>query len=640
MDAGGSRKKAKYEEKDAEADLPYSEAPVSFGDSKRRDDDIIVMEKRASDVEEDDSGDDFGPMPPSALEKVDGEEVGPIPPVETSKSSLFDAYRKRMVQVGPVEKDAQKSVQTKKSDAWYVFGKDEVPSGESESAFEQRVKQVADATPTGDFDMDVLMDDESAKLLPIRFEAYLRAHTKPISALSLDPSGVRLISASADFTMRMWDFSSMDKSLQSFRSMEPTENNVIHTLEWSKSGDKILLAANTPQAQILDREGRKLLETPRGYQYTTDMTHTTGHISSITRAVWNPSDSSNFVTCGQDATVRFWNVEDYKKHKILIKLKNEKGLSMSKPLCLAFSVSGSELAVASDDGSIQIFPSKGPYLKPSIRIIDAHTPGTDTSDVAFVPGSEDRHLVSRGGDDTLRIWDVRNTKTPLASFPALLNRFPQTSIAFKPGGGIMATGTSSSRNGDPGSIFFFDLKTLQLMKIIDLSKESVISLKWHKSTNQLLAGCGDGKISVLFDPEISTKGVMAALSKSLKRLTSQKTSEVDVITPFAPQELNERQRRAAARKDPAASHKPLQPVTGRGSGGLLGSNLKADFMKRKMTEAGVDVHEDPREALLKKATAGSEPHAILDYEGLKRINEAEMARAEAMEKAKRSKERK
>ena len=620
---------------------------MSFGSRKRGDDDIIVMDKRAVDAEADDSGDDFGPMPPSAVEKVGVEEVSLKPPVEPSTSSLFDAYRKRVVPIAPVEKEAPKTAQTKKPDAWYVFGKDEVPSGgsESESSFEMRSKQVSDATPSGDFDVDVLMDDVSAKLLPIRYEAYLRAHTKPISALCLDPSGVRLVSASADFTMRMWDFSSMDKSLQSFRSLEPTENNVIHTLEWSKSGDKILLAANTPQAQILDREGRKLLETPRGYQYTTDMTHTTGHISAITRAIWHPSDASTFVTCGQDATVRFWDVEDVKKHKTLIKVKNEKGLSTSRPLCMNFSISSTDpdLVVASDDGSLQIFPSKGPLLKPSLRIIDAHTPSTDTSDVAFVPGSQDRHLVSRGGDDTLRVWDVRNSKAPLASFPSLLNRFPQTSIAFKPGSGtemIMATGTSSSRSGDPGSIFFFDLQTFQLIKIIDVCQESVISLKWHKTTNQLIAGCGDGRISVLFDPDISNKGVMTALSKSLRRLTSQKTSEVDVITPFAPQELNERQRKAAARKDPAASHKPLQPVTGRGSGGLLGSNLKADFMKRMMTESGIDVHEDPREALLKKASAsGSQTQAILDYEGLERLNEAERARADAMEKAKRSKER-
>jgi WD40 repeat protein len=600
------------------------------------------MSKLSREEENDDSGDDFGPLPPPAAVEDSGEEVGQNPPSEAPATSLYENYRKRIVQVETKPASTASTGQSKKPDAWYVYGKDEIPSSaavESESAYEERLRQVKEASPSGDYDMDVLMDDENAKILPIRFEAYLKAHTKPIAALAWDPKGVRLVSSGADFNLRFWDFSSMDKSLQSFRSMEPTENNVVHTIEWSKQGDKILIAANTPQAQILDREGRKQIETPRGYQYTTDMSHTTGHISPITRAVWNPSDSASFVTCGHDSTVRFWNIEEVKKHKILIKLKSDRGLSNIKPTCLNFSESGDLLAVACDDGSLQFFPSKGPYMKPSIRISEAHMPGSETSDVRFVPGSNEQLLASRGGDDFLRLWDVRNVKTPLTAFPGLSNRFAQTSIAFKPNGEVMATGTSNTRNGDPGSIFFFHIKTLQLMKIIDISSESVIALRWHKDTNQILAGCGNGTISVLFDPEISQKGILTPLSKTLRRVSSQKTSEIDIITPNAPQELNERQRKAAARKDPITSHKPIQPVSGRGSAGLLGSNLKADMMKKMMSN-GRDVHEDPRAALLKHASEETSANkSDLDYEGLERINAAEKARAEAMERAQRSKDR-
>ena len=625
---GGPRKKAKLDDEDLDEAHSFSEAPFQFGKRRHGEEEFLTATKPSARTDSEDEDEDmYGPMPPPSSD-------GQLPP-EAVVASQYEPYLKRVVQ--PIAKTSETSTKPKKSESWYVYGQDDLPDQEDESNYAERQRHVEEAKPQGEYDNDVLMDDENAKILPIRYEAYLKGHTKAVSALALDPSGVRLVSAGADFNLRVWDFSSMDKSLQSFRSMEPTENNLIHTLEWTKAGDKILLAANTPQAQILDREGRKLLETPRGYQYTTDMAHTTGHIHPITRAAWNPGDHSSFATCSQDATVRFWSLDNYKKHREIIKLKTEKGLNTCKPLCLNFDEKGHNLVVALDDGAIQIFPSAGPFLKPAVRINDAHSPNTATSHIAFVPGRDGKMLASRGGDDTLKIWDIRNTKTALASFPLLPNRFPHTALAFKPDGSVVATGTSNSREGDPGSIFFFDLNSFQLLKVVDVSTESIISLRWHKTTNQLLAGRGDGAISVFFDPTISSKGVMTSINKAMRKLASQKTSEIAIITP-AIKEQSERERAAAARRDPKASHKPQNPISGRGSAGLLGSNLKADFMKRHLVGEH-DLHEDPRAALLKHAHE-SDATSQLDYAGLKVLNDAEQARGEALEKAKKSRERK
>lgn len=623
----------------------FSDAPFELGKRRAGEEEIISMSTKAIESEDEDSGDDYGPAPPPEKKQEKNDEEGQNLQKEAPASTVYDAYRKREIQPTVEASEAKSKREKKPSEGWYVYGKDDISSltSDERSNFEERNKQVHDAAPHGEFDMSVLMDDENAKRIPMRYEAYLRGHTKAISAFSLDSSGVRLVSAGADFHLRFWDFSSMDKSLQSFRYTEPTDNNLIHTLEWSKSGDKILLAANMPQAQVLDREGRKLMETPRGYQYTTDMTHTTGHIHAITRAAWNPSSKSQFfATCGQDATVRIWDTENSKKHLNLIKIKNEKGLSSAKPNCLCFDESGLNLAFGCDDGSVQIFASNGPFTKPSIRITEAHTRGTEMSDIQFVPHqSGGQKFATRGTDDCMKVWDVRNTSSALANFPMLPNRFAHTKMAFSPhDGSILATGTSNSpKNGDPGAIFFFDLKTLQLLTVLEVSFESVISLQWHRNTNQLLAGSGNGAISVFFDPALSQRGVMTSINKSMRKISAQRTSEIEVITPFAPQELNQRQRKAAALRDPAASHKPHAPVSVHGSDGLLGSNLKADFMKRHLIHE-TDMTEDPREALLRKARDDDAPKADLDYAALERLNKIEQDRAEAMEKARKSRERK
>lgn len=44
-----------------------------------------------------------------------------------------------------------------------------------------------------------------------------------------------------------------------------------------------------------------------------------------------------------------------------------------------------------------------------------------------------------------------------------------------------------------------------------------MSLNWHEQLNQVIMGCADHKIRVLYDPEFSKKGVMYCLKKHPKR---------------------------------------------------------------------------------------------------------------------------
>lgn len=46
-------------------------------------------------------------------------------------------------------------------------------------------------------------------LLPVTHEISLRGHTKPVSALAMDPSGARLITGGMDYVVKLWDFGGM-----------------------------------------------------------------------------------------------------------------------------------------------------------------------------------------------------------------------------------------------------------------------------------------------------------------------------------------------------------------------------------------------------------------------------------------------
>ena len=66
-----------------------------------------------------------------------------------------------------------------------------------------------------------------------------------------------------------------------------------------------------------------------------------------------------------------------------------------------------------------------------MQVPDAHAKGTDTSCITF--GYDNRHIATRGGDDTLKLWDVRAFKKPINVANDLFSRFDMTDCCFSPG---------------------------------------------------------------------------------------------------------------------------------------------------------------------------------------------------------------
>lgn len=116
-------------------------------------------------------------------------------------------------------------------------------------------------------------DDDDSKLrrIPIESQVSLNHGTKAVSALCIDPPGVRLASGSVDYDVRLWDFAGMDQTLQSFRTLTPCGNHPIKFLKYSPTGDRLLVISGMSQAKVLDRDGHELWECVKGDQYISDM---------------------------------------------------------------------------------------------------------------------------------------------------------------------------------------------------------------------------------------------------------------------------------------------------------------------------------------------------------------------------------
>lgn len=224
-------------------------------------------------------------------------------------------------------------------------------------------------------------------------------------------------------------------------------------------------------------------------------------------------------------------------------------------------------------------------------------------------------------DDTVKLWDVRKLKEPVASADDLPNFFTTTNCMFSPNNKMLVTGTSVKKgDGNRGKMVFLDKTNLEVVSEIPVSDSSVVKTIWHPRINQLFAATSSGAIHVMYDVERSNKGAKLCVVKKRKKINQAEVFvRRKVITPYSlplyreERERSTRKQMEKDRKDHVKSHRPQPPLTGRsGAGGRLkahGSTLASFVMKSIAKDTRDDTN--PREAILRHADAAkSDPRWI------------------------------
>ncbi len=129
------------------------------------------------------------------------------------------------------------------------------------------------------------------------------------------------------------------------------------------------------------------------------------------------------LTSSCDSTLRIWDVNKEDRQLEVLKLFQARGRRISATTC-AFGISflidffiqfaeneklgneGKWIAGASGDGSIQFWCDSASRKKPTFILPTAHENGTDTSAICFT--RDGYYMVTRGGDHTMKVWDLRN----------------------------------------------------------------------------------------------------------------------------------------------------------------------------------------------------------------------------------------
>lgn len=354
----------------------------------------------------------------------------------------------------------------------------------------------------------------------------------------------------------------------------------------------------------------------KGDPYILDMQHTRGHVASICSVAWDSENFDQFVTASSDSTVRIWDVSRTDKQKTVIKTKNQKN---TKTPVLTMNTSPWEskknlIACGCQDGSIQIWPMNGPYRIPSICIRNAHQNYSETSNIQI--SKDGNLLVSRGGDDSLKFWDLRKYNKPIKEFFGLENAFQQTSCCFSPNEKIVVTGTSvRPGSGEFGKLVFFDVDgSIEKFHEFDVCENSVISTVWHDKLNQIMVGCGDHICRVYYSSTLSHNGILMGLHKDYrkKKIEGYVVDNLNIQNPntlelFKPEPSTLR-KKMKDRRDPKKSRKPDLPIVAgtKGHSGVVGSGLSQHLVQNMIIRE--EEVKDPREALLQyNDKASSDP---------------------------------
>jgi WD40 repeat protein/serine/threonine protein kinase len=203
-------------------------------------------------------------------------------------------------------------------------------------------------------------------------------HTDAVTGVALSASGKRLISGSADQTVKVWDVPTGQNTFTLTGHADKVSGVAI-----SADGARLVSGSADGTVRVWNATtGRNLLNFPG---------HTRGATSVALR-----SDGQRLASGSGDGTVRVWNAIS---GSILISRKEH----TDRVTTVVFSTDGKRLVSGSADGTVKVWDAHTGQITLTLK---GHTRGVTSVAIS----ADGKVLATAAGDNTLRLWEAMTGK--------------------------------------------------------------------------------------------------------------------------------------------------------------------------------------------------------------------------------------
>ena len=286
----------------------------------------------------------------------------------------------------------------------------------------------------------------------------LRGHEDWIGSIAFSPDGKRIVSGSADNTIKVWD-TATGEEVKTLRGHE----DGVKSIAFSPDGKRIVSGSVDKTIKIWDAATGAELMTLRGHGRRIDV------------VAFSP-DGKCIVSGSADNTIKVWDTATGAE---VMTLRGHKDGIRS----VAFSPDGKHIASGSGDKTIKIWNAATGIELMTLR---GHGYWGETiGSVAFSPDGE--RIVSGGGDKTVKIWDAA-TGAELMTLRGHGNWID--SIAFSPDGKRIISGSGDN------TIKVWDSATGAELMSLRGHEGSVMSVAFSPDGKRIVSGSDDKTIKV------------------------------------------------------------------------------------------------------------------------------------------------